>query len=118
MKFILLIVNSSQAWQRLPADEQQAVIGRMNAFTEELKRAGAFVACGGLAPGSEAKTVRVKADGRTVDDGLALPLPEDQSHVTGFFLVEAPLMDAAIQWAQKMPVILDGGIEIRHVAQE
>ncbi len=117
MKFLLLIVNAEEDWQRLPADEQEQVIARMNAFGDELKAAGKFVICGGLAAAGDAKTVRLENGGRVVVDGPALPLTESKDLVTGFFIVETSSIEEAVEWAKKMPIIA-GGIEIRHIAQE
>lgn len=117
MKFLLLIVNAQEDWHRLSADEQQNVIARMNAFGDELKAAGKFVICGGLAPAADAKTVRLENGGRAVLDGPALPLTESKDLVTGFFVVETSSIEEAVEWAKKMPIIA-GSIEVRHIAQE
>ncbi len=112
-----MIVNSEEDWSRLSADEQQGVVDRMNAFGDELKAADKFVSCGGLAPASEAKTVRLMSDDRVVLEGPALPRGESKDLVTGFFVIEAGSIDEATEWAKKMPIIA-GGIEIRPIWQE
>ena len=117
MKFLLLIVNAEEAWMMLSEADQQRQIGAMNAFTDQLKRAGVYVSCGGLAPSAHAKTVRLAGAVRTVSDGVAFRLPETRDMVTGFFIVETPQIDDAIPWANKMPIIA-GAIEVRPIAME
>jgi len=117
MKFLLLIVNANEDWECLSAEEQQRVVGEMNAFGDELKSSGSFVSCGGLAPGSDAKTVQLRNGDRVVVDGLARPLTEKRELVTGFFVVDVDSKDEAVECAKKLPIIA-GGVEVRHIAAE
>ncbi len=117
MKYLLLIVNAEADWERLSAEEQQRVIDGMNRVDAELKSAGKFVSCGGLAPSSMAKTVRLTGGERAVVDGPAIQLKENKHLVTGFFVVECAAIDEAVGWAKKLPIIA-GAIEVRPIAME
>jgi len=117
MKYLLLIVNAENDWQGLGPAEQHQVIERMNRFDDELRRAGQFVACGGLAPSTMAKTVRLAHGERIVDDGPVWRHPQTDHLVTGFFVVECPTTDEAVAWANKMPIAA-GAIEVRPIAME
>ena len=117
MKYLLLIVNAEDDWNRLTSAERNRVIDQMNAFRDDLKAAGKYVVCGGLAPAGEAKTVRLQSGTRVVQDGLALLETNTRDQVTGFFVVEASSGNEAVEWAQRMPIIA-GAIEIRPIAME
>jgi hypothetical protein len=117
MKYLLLIVNQESAWQSLSAAEQEKVIAGMNRFDDQLKSAGKFVSCGGLAPSSSAKTVRLSETGRTVTSGPAFKLSPSGELVTGFFVIEAATIEEAVEQAKKMPIIA-GAIEVRPIAME
>ena len=117
MKYLLLIVNAEDDWNRHPPADQNRVIDQMNAFRNELKAAGKYVVCGGLAPAGEAKTVRLQSGTRVVQDGLALLETNTRDQITGFFVVEASSGNEAVEWAQRMPIIA-GAIEIRPIAME
>ncbi len=117
MKYLLLIVNAEADWQRLSPANQQQVIERMNRFDDELRRAGQFVACGGLAPSSMAKTVRLAHGERIVEGGPAWRHPQTDHLVTGFFVVDCPTIEEAVSCANKMPIVA-GAIEVRPIAME
>lgn len=117
MKYLLLIVNAEEDFQRLDKSEQQRVIDGMNAFGDDLKREDKFVSCGGLAPSSEAKSVRKEGQGRVVAGGPIFRMPQGNQLVTGFFVIQAKSIDEAVAWAKKMPII-SGAVEIRPIAAE
>ena len=117
MKYLLLIVNAEADWERLSAQEQQRVIDGMNRIDAELKSAGKFVSCGGLAPSSTAKTVRLAGGERSVVDGPAIQLKDNKHLVTGFYVIESGSIDEAVGWAKKLPIIA-GAIEVRPIAME
>ncbi len=57
----------------------------------------------------DAKTVRVNGGERSVADGPAI---ESKRQVGGHWIIEADSMDAAVEWATKVPMT-DGAIEVR-----
>ncbi len=85
-----------------PTPEMLEAFAAMDRFTEELVKAGVFVAAAGLKNGAEAK--RVIAEGRrhTVIDG---PFAETRELVAGFSIWEVKDMDEAIAWAKRSPAM-------------
>ncbi len=106
MKYMLLIyANPSEAPQYSPEVQQAwAAVG------EEAKAAGVWVTSAGLAPISDATTVRVRDSKTLVADG---PFAETHEHLAGYFLLNCNDLDEAIGWAGKIPAALYGSIEIR-----
>jgi hypothetical protein len=92
-----------------PTPEALAAFAAMDAFTEELVKAGVFVAAAGLKNNAEAK--RIVSDGvsRSVIDG---PFAEGRELVAGFSIWEVKDMDEAMAWAKRAPN-LPGEMEIR-----
>jgi hypothetical protein len=82
------------------------------AYTEALKKAGAYVAAERLQPTATATTVRV-ADGKT--QVLNGPYTETKEQLGGFFMIEAPDLDAALAWAARCPGAQHGIMEVRPV---
>jgi hypothetical protein len=82
-----------------------AAFAAMDAFTEELVKAGVFVAAAGLKPTSEAR--RIVSDGkrRTVLDG---PFAETGEVILGFSIWEVKDMDEAMAWAKRAPDPMPG----------
>ena len=97
MKFLISMSDVEDEWDGLPPAERERVDRCHEAFIREL--GPRYLGCYGLCPSAEAKTVRLRADGRTsVSDGLATPSKEP---VGGFYLIEADSMEEAVEWAKK-----------------
>ena len=87
-----------------PAPELlEPVMRNMNALVQEAKDAGVWVFNGGLHPASASTVVRVKGGDAMVTDG---PYVEGKEHIGGFFVIKAPDLDAALEWARKTARVL------------
>jgi hypothetical protein len=115
MQYLILIYDEETA-NPSPEPPDPAVsgeiLGQYNAYTEMLKSTGAFVAGEALRPVTTATTIREK-DGQTiVTDG---PFAETKEGLGGFYLIQAPDLDAAIALAAQCPGARYGSIEVRPV---
>ena len=95
---------------RPPTPEALEAFAAMDAFTEELVKAGVFIAAAGLKNGAQAKRIICEGPGRTVIDG---PFAETRELVAGFSIWEVKDMDEAVAWAKRNPMLGWGEIEIR-----
>ena len=84
-------------------DEMQQIFADVNALNEEIKSAGAWVFGGGLHPSSTATVLRAQGGEVLVTDG---PFAEGKEHIGGFWIVEAPDLDAALEWGRKLARVL------------
>ena len=75
----------------------------MDRFTEELVKAGVFVAGAGLKNSADAKRIVVDGAKRTVTDG---PFAEARELVAGFQIWEVKDMDEAVAWATRAPNLM------------
>jgi hypothetical protein len=95
-----------------PTPEALEAFAAMDRFTEELVKAGVFVAAAGLK--NDAHSRRIVSDGasRTIIDG---PFAETRELVVGFSIWEVKDMDEAMAWANRAPVMpgMKGEMEIR-----
>jgi hypothetical protein len=112
MQYMLLLYSDYNAFANMPPEEQKKGLGAYQAYLEALKKAGAYLASGRLQPTSTATTVRVSNDKTQVLNG---PYTETKEQLGGYFLVEAPDLDAAISWAARCPGSGHGTIEIRPI---
>jgi hypothetical protein len=92
-----------------PTPEALEAFAAMDRFTEELVKAGVFVAAAGLKNGAQAKRIVTDGGSRTVIDG---PFAETRELVVGFSIWEVKDMDEALAWAKRAPA-LPGEMEIR-----
>ena len=84
----------------------------MNAFNEELNRAGALLALDGLL--RRATRVSFKPGEKpSVTDG---PFTEAKELVGGYWIIQARSKDEAVEWALRAP-IGDGTIEVRRIGE-
>ena len=112
MKFLLQMIADESYWENLSPEEMQPMIEAMDRYNDELKSAGAWVHGEGLDFSGTAKTVRPTSDGgRNVTDG---PFSNSKEQFGGFWIIEAPTMDDAVEWAKKVPMSV-GGIEVRPI---
>jgi len=115
MKFMLLMYNDEAAWNRLTKSEQDAAVGDLMHFGDELAAQGRLLLSQGLAPGHEAVSVRLRQDGgRTVVDG---PFAETKEIVGGYYVIECTSRAEAVEWAKKLP-LATWGVEVRRIHVE
>jgi hypothetical protein len=62
-----------------------------------------------------ARTVHVRDGVRSLRDG---PAVVGEEFLTGYFLIEARSLDAAIDWAAKIPNARSGSVEVRPVMRD
>jgi hypothetical protein len=68
------------------------------AFDAKLEDAGVFVFHGGLhSPETTATVVRQSGDDFLITDG---PYTETKEHLGGFWIIDVPDLDAALEWAK------------------
>ena len=89
-----------------------ALQGAWGAYIQALAGAGIKVSGAGLQPPHSAATVRVRDGQRVVHDG---PYAETREHLGGFFVVEVPDLDTALDWAARSPAASYGAVEVRPV---
>jgi len=92
--------------------EKIAAFKAMDDFTEELVKAGVFVAAAGLKPSSESKRITFEGGNRTITDG---PFAEARELIAGFSIWEVRDMDEALEWVKRCPIMSGGpgAIELR-----
>ena len=83
-----------------PTPEALEAFAAMDRFTEELVKAGVFVAGAGLQNNAQAKRIVLDGASRRVIDG---PFAEARELVAGFSIWEVKNMDEAVAWAKRSP---------------
>jgi hypothetical protein len=112
MQYLLLLNAQESGFANMtPAEQQQGMAAYM-AYTEALKSAGVYLGSNRLQPVATATTVRI-VDGKTqVLDG---PYADSKEQLGGYFLIDAPDLDAALSWAARCPGASHGVIEVRPI---
>ena len=115
MQYLILLYDAETANPSPePTDPAlwREVLDAYNGYTQMLKDTGAFIAGEALQPVTTATTLR-QQDGQTITtDG---PFAETKEGLGGFYLIQAPDLDAALRLAEQCPGIRFGSIEVRPV---
>ena len=91
-------------------DEAQQAYEQVARLNEEMQTSGAWVFGGGLLPASSATVVRAEGGEFMLTDG---PFTESKEHIGGFWVIEAPDLDAALAWAKKATFACGERVEVR-----
>jgi hypothetical protein len=107
-EYLLLIVGDDDAYGRLSEEEGKAMYAGHEAFMDELKAAGVSILSSmELEPPGTARTIL--GDG-TVTDG---PFAEAKEQVGGFYLIDVPSIEEAVEWGKKIPLLPTDKLEVR-----
>jgi hypothetical protein len=111
-KYVLLIQGDPKRWADLPEGEQGEIHQEYMTYTQSLIDAGVMLGGEPLAGAEQTKSV---SEGGVVTDG---PHAESSEHLGGFYLIDVPDVDTAVQWASKLPGVGRGldRIDVRPVA--
>ena len=113
MKYFVLLAGYGEMppWEDLTAEEQEASFGKHVAFDEACAaRPGVELLSGeALEDGSAALTMRTRGGELIITDG---PFAETAEHIGGYYLLEAPDVDAVVEVCKVLPAY---DIEIRPV---
>lgn len=107
----MLLIYDDQSNAPSP-EEMQAEMPKWFAYGEALSKAGAMVAGDALRPATAATTVRERSGDGLVTDG---PFAETKEQLGGYYLIDVPDLDQALEWAAKMPNIGRGSVDVRPV---
>ena len=115
MQYLLLLYANEHGWDSLTPAQQQQGAAAYKAYTEALQKSGALKGSNRLQPTSTATTVRNENGKAQVLDG---PYADSKEQLGGYYLIEAPDLDAAISWAARCPGAGHGVVEVRPVWQK
>ena len=91
-------------------DEAQRMVAQVDQFNAEVQAAGAWVFAGGLHPATSATVVRSTGGEVSMTDG---PYAESKEQMGGFWVIDAPDLDAALDWARRGAAACEGPVEVR-----
>lgn len=113
MHYMLLLNETAEelAKRDNPA-EAPGYWGGWNAFIGAMAAAGVIVKGDGLMPPHTATTLRIRDGRRRVEDG---PFADSKEQLGGYFVIDVPDLDAALDWAAKAPSALTASVEVRPV---
>jgi hypothetical protein len=114
MQYLLMIHQDEKAIQSATQEQNASRLAAYGAYVKAMSDAGVNIGGQRQRPTSTATTVRVKKRKTSVLNG---PYAEVKEQLGGYFLIDAPDLDAAISWAARCPGAQYGAIEVRPIWQ-
>lgn len=117
MQYMLMIHESEDAYSGNDgAAVMAATIAAHMKLAEKLNEAGVEWSGERLREAHTATTIRYEGGGKSaLHDGS---FAETHEELGGFYIVDVPDLDAAIEWARMIPIPGEGAVEIRPVFPE
>jgi hypothetical protein len=112
MKYLLLIYGNEKMTASMTPDSMKQMHGAYVAYTTALRDSGKYVAGEALESTPAATSIRGAGSAAQVIDG---PFAETREQLAGFYMIDAPDLDGAIEWARRCPGTERGTVEVRPV---
>lgn len=115
MKFLCLAYEEQKKLDELSTSEWQALRQETLDYVASLQKRGVLMTANPLQSAATASTVRVRNGKRMITDG---PFAETKEQIGGYFMIDAPTMEDAVEIAANWPSARFGTIEVRPVDEE
>jgi hypothetical protein len=109
-QFLLSVHGNDESQAAVSPEQMQEMFAAVDAFNQKLQANGIWVFAGGLMPASTASVVDATGGSPVTTDG---PYLETKEHIGGFWVVEAPDLDAALKLAAEGSAACQGKVEVR-----
>ena|SRR5262245_2337041 len=110
MKYIMLVYETAANLEARKRATEDPYVAAWKTYHKALTEAGVYVDGAPLKEAAIATTVRLRNGSRQVQDG---PIAEAKEQLGGFFILELPSLDAALDWAARCPAAATGALEVR-----
>jgi hypothetical protein len=106
----MLAVHHSPDAPPPPPEKMQQAFQQVDAVNAEMVKTGIWVFGGGLEDPSIATVVAAHEGDVVVTDG---PFAETKEQLGGFWIIDVPDLDVALDWAKKASAACMGPVEVR-----
>jgi hypothetical protein len=113
MQFMLIFSETADdVAKREHPEQSQAYWGAWNAYVGAMAQSGIVVSGNGLQSPHTATHVQLRDGKRIIHDG---PYADTKEMLGGYFIIEVPGLDEALEWAARSPNATTGSTEVRPV---
>lgn len=110
MQYMLMFYETADDMARRDDARAPEYFAGWQAYLKALSASGVVVSGAGLKLPATATSLRLRGDKRLVQDG---PFADSKEQLGGFFVIDVPNLDSALEWAARCPCASSGGVEIR-----
>jgi hypothetical protein len=115
MSQYLLSVYMDENVEAPTPEQMEQAYKDVDQLNQKIQDAGAWVFAGGLHEPSTATVVKESGGEIVMTDG---PYAEAKEQLGGFWVIEAPDLDVALDWARQATVACLGAVEVRPFQDE
>ena len=113
MRYTFLLYSKPADFAHMTPEDWAREKEVYGAYIGALQEAGVFVDTDWLHPADTATTVSMEDGEYRIQDG---PFAETKETLGGFFAIDVPDLDTALEWAKKCPAAKYGKVEVRSSA--
>src|SRR5262245_13598861 len=110
MQYMVMVYENESGFASRTGAEKEKYWGAWAAYTKALREAGVMTSGHGLQVPTTSTTVRMRAGKRQVQDG---PFADTKEQLGGYYVIEVPGLDQALDWAARCPSASSGSVEVR-----
>jgi hypothetical protein len=113
MEYMMMFYNTAE--NQTPSSDPakaKAYMGAWGAYIGAMHGAGIVVSGHGLQLASTATTLRMVGEKRHIQDG---PFADSKEQLGGYFVINVPTLDDALEWAARSSAAVNGAVEVRPV---
>lgn len=111
MQYLIMALETDDEFAAREDPERSAEYwAGWQAYIAALNQNGVLTGAGGLHPPAMATTVRHRDGQRVVHNG---PYADTKEQLGGYFVIEVPNLDVALEWAARCPSSAQGSVEVR-----
>jgi hypothetical protein len=112
MQYMLMFYQPPSDFLQRSEIDAQAYRASWMDYVGAVRQSGIALNGHGLHPPMTGTTLRVRGDKRQVQDG---PFADTKEQLGGYFVIDVPDLDTALEWAARAPCASTGGVEVRPV---
>jgi hypothetical protein len=109
-QYLLSVHGGNGRVEEMSEEQQRQGFELVSRLESEMKAAKALLFSGRLLDAAQARVVRPSKGRVRVTDG---PFVETKEQLGGFYIIEAPDLEAALEWASKVTHAINTPIEVR-----
>jgi hypothetical protein len=106
----LIAVNNAPGTRNRPQAEMAEIVAAVDAVNQQAVDDGIFVFAGGLHEASATTTVDPRSGTPVLTDG---PYLETKEWMGGFWIIDVPDLDAALEWSKRAALACREVLEVR-----
>jgi hypothetical protein len=114
-QYLLSVHHTPGAFDHWTEEETQQSYRDTDVVNQEMQAAGVWVFAGGLHGIDQATTVDGTGDKPIITDG---PYAESKEYLGGFWILDVPDLDAALDWARRGSTACRAKVEVRPFQSE